>query len=196
MIFSYEKIFFNKLKKGLKLSKRILNFSDDVDLKLQELKQELQMPINKIITMIVNEKLEDLNLLKKEYVEDLKIANSKNDIQVKFRISENEKIFLEKQIKQTGNNSLTSEIRYRLLNSIYKNKYFLPIELKYFQNLVYHLRKIGSNINQISTKLNSNKDLNSSDISTIKNSIDELNEKIDETKYSLENILESNKKRR
>jgi hypothetical protein len=177
------------------LSKRILNFTDEVDLKLQELKQELQMPINKIITMIINEKLEDLKLLKKEYIEDLKIENSNNDTQIKFRINENEKIFLEKQMKKTGNKSLTSEIRYRLLNSIYKNKYFLPIELKYFQGLVNHLRKIGNNINQISAKLNSNKDLNNSDISIIKNSIYELNEKINETKYGLENTLKLASKR-
>lgn len=98
-------------------------------------------------------------------------------------------------MRKTGNNSLTSEIKYRLLNTIYKNKYFLPIELKYFRDLIYQLRKIGSNINQISTKLNSNKDLNNSDISIIKNSIDTLNIKINETKDDLENILYSNTKR-
>ena len=178
------------------MSKRILNFSDEVDFKLQELKQELQMPINKIIYMVINEKLEDLNILKKEYIEDLKIENSNNEIEIRFRIKEKEKTFLEEQIKKTGNKSLTNEIRYRLINSIYKNKYFLPIELKYFQGLINHLRKIGNNINQISAKINSNKDLNNSDISIIKNSIYELNEKINETKYGLENILESNKKRR
>lgn len=178
------------------MSKRILNFSDEVDFKLQELKQELQMPINKIIYMVINEKLEDLSILKKEYIEDLKIENSNNEIEIRFRIKEKEKTFLEEQIKKTGNKSLTNEIRYRLINSIYKNKYFLPIELKYFQDLIYQLRKIGSNINQISTKLNSNKDFNNSDISIIKNSIDELNKKINETKYGLENILESNKKSR
>lgn len=47
------------------MSKRILNFGDEVDLKLQELKKELQMPINKIITMIINEKLENSKILKK-----------------------------------------------------------------------------------------------------------------------------------
>lgn len=177
------------------MSKRILNFSDEVDLKLQELKKELQMPINKIITMIINEKLEDLNILKKEYVEDFKSKNTKNDIQIKFRINENEKIFLEEQIKKTGNSSLTSEIKYRLINTIYKNKYFLPIELKYFKDLIYQLRKIGSNINQISTKLNSSKDLNYSDISITKNSINELNIKINETENKLKSILNNNTKR-
>lgn len=177
------------------MSKRILNFSDEVDLKLQELKQELQMPINKIITMIVNEKLEDLNLLKKEYVEDLKIANSKNDIQVKFRINENEKIFLEKQMKRTGNNSLTSEIKYRLLNSIYKNKYFLPIELEKLNNLNIQIKKIGVNINQILKKINLKKDLENIDYDNFINNINEVNIKIDEITNEIKNTLKFASKR-
>ena len=48
------------------MSKRILNFDDRVDKLLQELKQELKMPINKIITMIINEKLEDIKRIKKK----------------------------------------------------------------------------------------------------------------------------------
>lgn len=196
MIFSYEKIFFNKLKKGLKLSKRILNFSDDVDLKLQELKQELQMPINKIITMIVNEKLEDLNLLKKEYVEDLKNDNSQNEIEIRFRIKENEKIFLEKQMKRTGNNSLTSEIKYRLLNSIYKNKYFLPLELGMLNNLNNQIKTVGVNINQILKKINLKKDLENIDYDNFINNINEVNIKIVEITNEIKNILKSADKRK
>ncbi len=180
------------------MSKRILNFSNEVDLKLQELKKELQMPINKIITMIINEKLEDLKILKKEYVEDFKSEKSeytKNDMQINFRISEKEKIFLEEQVKRTGNKSLTSEIRYRLLNSIYKNKYFLPIEVKEIRDFNFQIKMIGNNINQISTKLNSNKTLNNIDISILKNSIDELNIRMKETKDEIENILNFANKR-
>ncbi|MCT7535887.1 hypothetical protein N5T95_10205 [Aliarcobacter cryaerophilus] len=177
------------------MSKRILNFSDEVDLKLQELKKELQMPINKIITMIINEKLEDLKILKKEYVEDFKSEDTKNEMQINFRISEKEKIFLEEQVKRTGNKSLTSEIRYRLLNSIYKNKYFLPIEVKEIRDFNFQIKMIGNNINQISTKLNSNKTLNNIDISILKNSIDELNIRMKETKDEIENILNFANKR-
>ena len=177
------------------MSKRILNFSDEVDLKLQELKKELQMPINKIITMIINEKLEDLKILKKEYVEDFKSEDTKNEMQINFRISEKEKIFLEEQVKRTGNKSLTSEIRYRLLNSIYKNKYFLPIEVKEIRDFNFQIKMIGNNINQISTKLNSNKTLNNIDISILKNSIDELNTRMKETKDEIENILNFANKR-
>ena len=171
------------------MSKRILNFSDEVELKLQELKQELQMPINKIITMIINEKLEDLKLLKKEYIEDLKIENSNNEIEIRFRIKENEKIFLEEQVKRTGNKSLTSEIRYRLLNSIYKNKYFLPIELNEFKNLTFQIKRIGLNINGIFKRVNFKEDLKSDDYINLQNSINEVNEKIDLMNNEIKNIL-------
>ena len=174
-----------------------LKIADELFFALKEIKNITGMPLTKIVVSILNEKIENIKELdyNRKFVEDYKKIDSDLETQIRFRINENERIFLEEQMRKTGNNSLTSEIRYRLLNTIYKNKYFLPIELKYFRDLIYQLRKIGSNINQISTKLNSNKDLNNSDISIIKNSIDTLNIKINETKDDLENILYSNTKR-
>ena len=171
------------------MSKRILNFGDEVDLKLQELKKELQMPINKIITMIINEKLENSKILKKEYVEDLGIEDSKNDVQIKFRISEKEKIFLEEQIKKTGNSSLSSEVKYRLINTIYKNKYFLPVELEKLNNLNNQVKKIGININQISRKINFKHELENKDYENFQSNLKEVNFKIDELTDEIKNIL-------
>lgn len=173
------------------MSKRILNFDDRVDKLLQELKQELKMPINKIITMIINEKLEDIKRLKKETVEDLQIENNQNEIEIRFRIYENEKYFLEEQMKKSGNNSLTSEIRFRLLNSIYKNKYFLPIELAEFKNLVYQIKMIGLNINGIFKRVNFKEELKSEDYINLQNSINEVNKKIDLINDEMKNILKS-----
>ena len=171
------------------MSKRILNFGDEVDLKLQELKKELQMPINKIITMIINEKLENSKILKKEYVEDLGIEDSKNDVQIKFRISEKEKIFLEEQIKKTGNSSLSSEVKYRLINTIYKNKYFVPVELEKLNNLNNQVKKIGININQISRKINFKNELENKDYENFQSNLKEVNFKIDELTDEIKNIL-------
>lgn len=177
------------------MSKRIVNFSEDIDLKLQELKNYLQMPINKIITMIVNEKFEDLKIFKKDYLEKLKYNDKENESEIRFRINKNEKIFLEEQIKKTGNGSLTSEIRFRLLNTIYKNKFFLPVELEKIQTVINAISKIGNNINQISRKININKDLNLDDYEILKNSLDEINIKIGFLEKELKNILEFSKNR-
>ena len=173
------------------MSKRILNFDDRVDKLLQELKKELKIPINKIISMIINEKLEDIKRLKKENVEDLKIENNQNEIEIRFRIYENEKYFLEEQMKKTGNGSLTSEIRFRLLNSIYKNKYVLPIELAEFKNLVYQTKMIGLNINGIFKRVNFKEELKSDDYINLQNSINEVNEKIDLINNEMKNIFKS-----
>ncbi|UYF42557.1 hypothetical protein [Aliarcobacter cryaerophilus] len=173
------------------MSKRILKFDDRVDNLLQELKQELKMPINKIITMIINEKLEDIKRLKKETVEDLKFENTQKETEIRFRIFEKEKIFLEEQIKKNGNSSLTSEIRFRLLNSIYKNKYFLPIELTEFKNLVYQIKMIGLNINGIFKRVNFKEELKSEDYINLQNSINEVNEKIDLINNEMKSIFKS-----
>ena len=177
------------------MSKRILNFDDRVDSILQELKQQLKMPINNIITMIVNEKLEDMKYLKKEYVDDFNTEYCINEIQIKFRINENEKKFLEHQIIKTGNSSLTSEIRFRLLNSIYKNKYFLPIELSEFKNLVYQLKMIGLNINGIYKKVNFKEELKSEDFINLQNYTKEVNEKINLISNELQKIFKFANKR-
>ena len=75
------------------------------------------------------------------------------------------------------------------------NKYFLPIEVKEIRDFNFQIKMIGNNINQISTKLNSNKTLNNIDISILKNSIDELNIRMKETKDEIENILNFANKR-
>ena len=177
------------------MSKRILNFDDRVDSILQELKQQLKMPINNIITMIVNEKLEDMKYLKKEYIDDFNIEYCVNEIQIKFRINENEKKFLEHQMIKTGNSSLTSEIRFRLLNSIYKNKYFLPIELSEFKNLVYQLKMIGLNINGIFKRVNFKEELKSEDFINLQNYTKEVNEKINLISNELQKIFKFANKR-
>ena len=148
-------------------------------------------PNNKIITMIINEKLEDIKRLKKETVEDLNIKDNQNEIEIRFRIFEKERIFLEQQIQKNGNKSLTSEIRFRLLNSIYKNKYFLPIELTEFKNLVYQIKMIGLNINGIFKRVNFKEELKSEDYINLQNSINEVNEKIDLINNEMKNIFKS-----
>jgi len=184
------------------MKKCTINFSQEINLKLQELKKDLNIPMNKIILMLINEKLEDLRRVDKIFLKEntktqiKDLSNEKileNDktfqTEIRFKISNKEKIFLQNQLEKTGNKSLTSEIRYRLINSIYKNKYFLPIELDEFRNLTYQLKKIGININGIFRKLNLNKELKKDDYVNLENSINKLNNKIDLITNELKTIL-------
>jgi len=183
------------------MKKCTINFSQEINLKLQELKKELNIPMNKIILMLINEKLENLRRVDKIFItesnksqiKDLYHKNIENDktfqTEIRFKISNKEKIFLQKQLEKTGNKSLTSEIRYRLINSIYKNEYFLPIELDEFRNLTYQLKKIGININGIFRKFNVNKELKKDDYINLENSIKEVNNKINLITNELKAIL-------
>ena len=98
-------------------------------------------------------------------------------------------------MEKTGNKSLTSEIKYRLINTIYKNKYFLPIELEKLNNLNTQIKKIGVNINQILKKINLKKDLENIDYDNFINNINEVNIKIDEITNEIKNTLKLASKR-
>jgi len=186
------------------MTKRVINFSDEINLKLQELKKELNIPMNKIILMLINEKLEDLRRVDKIFltestcnsalvrtkVQNEEIENIKAfETEIRFKIFQKERIFLQKQLEKTGNKSLSSEIRYRLINSIYKNRYFLPVELKEFKELTYQIRKIGININGIFRKINTNEEFKKEDSINLENSIKEVNNKINLLSNELKTIL-------
>lgn len=168
------------------MSKRILNFSNEVDEKLKELGNILQKPINKIIAMIVKEKLEDLKKLDKDF---LRNNDDDKETEIRFLIKQNERIFLENQIKKTGNTSLSSEIKFRLLNTIYRNKFFLPVELSELGNLNFQIKRIGININQILKKSNYKEVLQNDDYENFINNIDELRNKIDSITKEIKKIL-------
>lgn len=174
-----------------------LRIGNELFLLLKEINLRTKIPLTKIVISILNEKLQDIKELdyNKEFIEDYKNIDNKLETQIRFRINEIERIFLEKQMEKTGNKSLTSEIKYRLINTIYKNKYFLPIELENLNNLNNQIKKIGVNINQILKKINLNKELQNIEYDNLKNNINEVNYKIDELTNEIKNILKLADKR-
>lgn len=90
-----------------------LKIGDELFSVLKEINSRTKIPLTKIVISILNEKLQDIKELNynKEFIEDYKNINNDLETQIRFRINENEKIFLEKQMKKTGNKSLTSEIK-------------------------------------------------------------------------------------
>lgn len=169
-----------------------LRVGNELFLVLKKINERTRIPLTKIVISILNEKLQDIKELNynKEFIEDYKNINNIFETQIRFRINENEKIFLEKQMQKTGNRSLTSEIKFRLINTIYKNKYFLPIELKELSNLNFQIKRIGININQLNKKLNQKEVLINEDYKNLKDSLDEVNNKIDLVSKEIKNILQ------
>ena len=165
--------------------KILLNFTDSNYEKLLQLKRNYKIPVTSLVNIIINEKIGS----KIELLSKYKFENEKSEI--KFRINDSEKEYLLGSLKITGTNSLTQEIRYRLLNSIYKDKILNPNEFESLNKLKYEINKIGINIYQILKKINANT-LLGSDMSILKDNLEELEIKLSSTKIELENALKKN----
>ena len=165
--------------------KILLNFTDSNYAKLLQLKRNYKIPITSLVNIIINEKIGG----KIELLSKYKFENEKSEI--KFRINDSEKEYLLGSLKITGTNSLTQEIRYRLLNSIYKDKILNPNEFESLNKLKYEINKIGINIYQILKKINANT-LLGNDMSILKDNLEELEIKLSSTKIELENALKKN----
>lgn len=149
---------------------------------LKKINQEDKIPITALVNSCIYEQLNGKSDLLKEFKSKL----AKEQTEVKIRIFENEKEFLLESSKATGTNSLNQEIRFRLLNTIYKKRFLSPNEMKSFYDLTYQIKMIGVNLNQISRKLNSNQQVK---VDFLIELISKLSEKLDENLIEVKKIL-------
>lgn len=69
---------------------------------------------------------------------------------IQIYVSQKEFDFLEKLAKHTGINSVNKEVKFLLLNIIYKNEnLFNNIEMKELSNATNHLNKLGRNLSEV-----------------------------------------------
>lgn len=135
------------------MKKRILNFSDGVDEKLQKLKSELNIPLNKIIVMIINERIEELNILKKEKYPDNPVCFSyygdtdNPHVHCDLRIQDINRIDLKHKIDETLKRiSELKEEKLVFINQFKDTKYQELLTLK------KEARNLQSEINAINFK--------------------------------------------
>ena len=163
----------------------LLKFTDSNYAKLLQLKNNYKISITGLVNIIINERIGS----KIELLNKYKLENERSEI--KFKINDTEKEYLLDSLKITGTNSLAQEIRYRLINSIYKDKILNPNELESLNKLKYEINKIGINIYQILKKINANTLLNN-DMAILKDNLEQLEIKLSFTKIELENALKKN----
>lgn len=153
---------------------------------LKELNLKTKIPINKILNTIISNM--DRNVL-----ELLEYKNENTDKEVRFRITESERNFLENESKLNGNDSITNEIKFRILNTIYKNKFFTINEKNEFIKTRYELNSIGRNLNQLVKKIHK-KEIGIDD-NELKEVIKSINKKSIELSNELEKyIIHTNKR--
>lgn len=165
----------------------MVRVSEESNKKLDELSRNTRLPKSTIVDLL----LHNIEPNREEYLSKIE---GEIKIEIRFKISESEKTFLQEQAKKSGAKSLTSEIRYRLLNTIYKNKFFTPFELEEIGKLRYEINRIGRNINQILKRLNraTNLDVSKSEIEAI---VFELVGKLEDVKASLDEAISHTKER-
>lgn len=160
---------------------RIKIFPKNLEI-LKNINQENKIPITSLVNSYIYEQLNK----KSDLIKEFKPKLAKEQTEVKIRIYENEKKFLLESSKLTGTNSLNQEIRFRLLNTIYKKRFLSPNEMQTFYDLKYQIKMIGVNLNQISKKLNSNQQVN---VDFLMESISKLDEKLDENLIEIKKVL-------
>lgn len=155
---------------------------------LKDLSKKTGTTINKILNFIVS-KQNDTNYLD-DYIND---SNEDNKV-VRIKINSKEYEFLKKQAELDGLNHINSEVKYRLLNTIYRNKYFTNIELSNFMKTRTEVNAVGRNLNQLLRLLQTKSSLNIND-EVFSNMIKDLDDKIKNITLELEDIILKSKDR-
>ena len=167
---------------------RNIKFSVENFERITKIKNDFKIPFTKIVNMIINDKFNDeINLL--DDSEDNKTY------EVSFLISEKEKNFLDDEAKKSGALSLASEIKYRLLNTMYKNKFYTNNELTNLSKLRNDVNKLGSNFAYILKKINFKDEVSKDEILKMADDYKQLKIEIENIKNEINEIIEFNKSR-
>ncbi|NDJ28052.1 hypothetical protein DMB95_09315 [Campylobacter sp. MIT 12-8780] len=102
--------------------------------------------VNKIISIFINNDKENTPNKVLHYKQELYQAKTK---QVKIFFTQNEYDFIKESAKKNGYSFLTQEVRYRIFNSIYNDKFSNSIELRQFILTKTSLNQMGRNINEL-----------------------------------------------
>lgn len=112
---------------------------------LNSLKEKHNISKNEMINIIINEyknKFKKVDFLKKQ-------KDYKYNKVVRIKLTDEEVSFFEKSMNEHNFSSLTKELRYRIVNSIYKDKLFSNLDMKELTNANNDINKIGRNLNQL-----------------------------------------------
>jgi hypothetical protein len=185
-------MFKNKFLKGF------FNLAKNINLKLEDRNIEIlnniskksKIPITRIINMLINT-LDD----KSEFL-DNNLTNFKADenTEIKIHLTNSEKEFLINQASLNGAKSLSAEVKYRLLNTIYKNKYFTNIELSNFIKTKGEINTIGRNLNQLLKLLHTKSNLTVND-EVFQNMVKDIDNNVKNISNELRDIIEKSRSR-
>lgn len=97
------------------------------------------------------------------------MPNRERPVQVKFRVTPEERQMIDRRMAQTGISNMASYLRRMALNG-----YILKLDLPELREIVSLLRRYGNNLNQIAKRVNATSRIYADDIEYLKASLDRL----------------------
>lgn len=167
-----------------------LKLEDDNILILENISKKSKIPVTRIINMLIS------TLDNKSEFLDNNLTNFKVDenAEIKIYLTNSEKEFLINQASINGAKSLSAEVKYRLLNTIYKNKYFTNIELSNFIKTKGEINTVGRNLNQLLKLLHTKSNLSVND-DVFKNMVKDIDNNVKNISNDLRDIIEKSRSR-
>ena len=102
--------------------------------------------------------------------------NRKRNVQIKFRVTEEERSLIEEKMKQVPTRNMEAYLRKMAINGyiIQINGYIIQIDHSDIKKMTAVLQKIGVNINQIAKRANATGNVYQEDIEEIKGALKEI----------------------
>lgn len=119
-----------------------LRLKSNLNDKLEEISKKNKISKNELINFILSSSLDKVE----DELLDFNYFSSNDEHKFVVFLSTKEKEYLEKYAIEHGFNFVTSEIRYRLYNTIYNDKFYTNIELSALSKIANDLNKLGRNI--------------------------------------------------
>ena len=95
--------------------------------------------------------------------------NRKRNIQIKFRVTEEERTLIEEKMKQVPTSNMEAYLRKMAIDG-----YIIQVDYSDIRKMTAELQKIGVNINQIAKRANATGNVYQEDIEEIKGALKEI----------------------
>ena len=97
------------------------------------------------------------------------MANRNRPIQVKFRVTPEERKIIDKRMEHAGTNNMAAYLRKMAIDG-----YVVKLELPELRDFISLLRRTSNNFNQIARRVNSTDRIYADDISEMKNLLEQI----------------------
>ena len=97
------------------------------------------------------------------------MANRNRPIQVKFRVTPEERALIDKRMEQAGTNNMAAYLRKMAIDG-----YVVKLELPELRDFISLLRRTSNNFNQIARRVNSTDRIYADDIAEMKNLLEQI----------------------